>query len=78
MKKAEIEIGGVYVAKVSERLTKVRIDSVSAFGGWNATNLKTGREIRIRSAARLRAKVHPSHPGADPPAAAHALWGKKQ
>lgn len=59
MKKAEIEIGGVYVAKVSERLTKVRINSVSAFGGWNATNLKTGRAVRIRSAARLRAKAAP-------------------
>ena len=54
MKKAEIEIGGVYVAKVSGQIVKVRIDRESPYGGWDATNLATGRAIRIRGAARLR------------------------
>lgn len=54
MKKREIQLGGVYTAKVSGRLVRVRIDSESVHGGWNATNLATGRAVRIRSAARLR------------------------
>jgi hypothetical protein len=54
MRKHEIELGRVYVAKVSGRLVPVRIDAVSPFGGWRATNLATGRTIRVRSAARLR------------------------
>lgn len=54
MKKANVEIRGVYVAKVSGQIVKVRIDRESPYGGWDATNLATGRAIRIRSAARLR------------------------
>lgn len=57
MKKAEIEIGGVYVAKVSERIVTVRIDSMATYGGWHATNLETGRTVHIRTAARLRARA---------------------
>lgn len=53
MKKAEVVIGGRYVAKVSDRRVIVRIDRVSEYGGWWATNLKTGREVRILTAARL-------------------------
>ena len=54
MKKADVEIGGAYVAKVSGNLVAVRIDRESPYGGWDATNLATGRAVRIRSAARLR------------------------
>ena len=54
MKKNEVKIGSRYMAKVSDKVTVVRIDSESQYGGWNATNLMTGREIRIRSAQRLR------------------------
>jgi hypothetical protein len=54
MKKNEVEIRGVYVAKVSGQLVSVRIDRESPYGGWDATNLATGRAVRIRSAARLR------------------------
>lgn len=57
MKKAEVRIGGVYTAKVTGRLTRVRLDYVSPYGGWVATNLATGRQVRIRSAARLRSAV---------------------
>lgn len=54
MKKCEIEIGGVYVAKVSGNLVRVRIDGVSQYGGWDGTNMATQRAVRIRSAMRLR------------------------
>ena len=57
MKKSEIEIRGVYVAKVSGQLVSVRIDRESPYGGWDATNLATGRTVRVRTAARLRRRV---------------------
>jgi hypothetical protein len=53
MKKSEVTIGNVYCAKVSNQLVDVRIDAESRHGGWDATNLLTGRKVRIRSAQRL-------------------------
>jgi len=57
VKKADVRIGGVYLAKVSGRVVKVRIEHVSALGGWGATNLKTGHAVRIKTAQRLRSEV---------------------
>jgi hypothetical protein len=57
MKKADVVIGSTYVVKVSNVLTNVRLDSTCQYGGWYGTNLATNRQIRIRTAARLR---HPS------------------
>jgi len=37
MKKNEVKVGGLYVAKVSDRIVAVRIDSTHSGGGWNAT-----------------------------------------
>lgn len=54
MLKRQIKIGEKYNAKVSEKMTVVRILGVSRFGGWVAINENTGREIRIKSAAKLR------------------------
>ena len=54
MRKKDVQIGGAYQAKVSGALTTVRIASESRFGGWNATNVRTGRSIHIRSPQRLR------------------------
>ena len=54
MKRQDVQIGSTYIVKVSGVLAKVRITSESPYGGWRGTNLATGREIRIRSAARLR------------------------
>ena len=56
MKKHDVEICGTYTAKVSGQLVPVRIDAVNPFGGWLATNLMTGRTVRIRTAARLRGR----------------------
>jgi hypothetical protein len=54
MKKDQIKVGGLYTAKVSDKLVTVRIDSAHSSGGWNATNTTTGKRIRIKSAQRLR------------------------
>jgi hypothetical protein len=54
MKKDQIKVGGLYTAKVSDKLVTVRIDSAHTSGGWNATNTATGKRIRIKSAQRLR------------------------
>lgn len=54
MKKSEIKIGGEYFAKVSGRLVRVRIVNESKYGGWNAVNTATGRNVRIKTAQRLR------------------------
>ncbi len=54
MKKSEVKKGKCYAAKVSGRMATVRIDADNPNGGWNATNLTTGKKIRIRSAQRLR------------------------
>lgn len=57
MRKKDVEIGAVYTAKVSNKIVQVRIGKPSSLGGWNATNLSTGRSIRIKSAAKLRERV---------------------
>lgn len=54
MRKHEVEIGQVYLVKVSQKLVPVRIDNKSIYGGWFGTNLKTARQVRIKSAAKLR------------------------
>jgi hypothetical protein len=57
MRKTEVQIGHVYVAKISNQLTEVRIERPSPFGGWEARNINTGRTVRIKSAAKLRSEV---------------------
>jgi len=54
MKKQDVQTGSIYIAKVSGVLANVRITRESPYGGWYGTNLATGREVRIRGAARLR------------------------
>jgi len=57
MRKSEVLIGAVYIAKVSGKLARVRVDRVSELGGWDATNTETGRKVHIRGAMRLRRLV---------------------
>ena len=57
MTKSEVKIGGVYTAKVTNKLVQVRIDAESRYGGWDATNLATNKKVRIKSAQRLRGKA---------------------
>jgi len=54
MKKAEVEVGKCYIAKVSGVLAVVEIISEHERKGWNARNLKTRRNVRITTAGRLR------------------------
>lgn len=64
IRKKDVEVGAIYVMKVSGALTHVRIDEVYVARGykqdrthWRGTNLRTGREVMVRSAAKLRSKV---------------------
>jgi hypothetical protein len=52
MQKHNVQIGTTYIVKVSGTLAKVRLTREHPRGGWYGTNLATGREIRIRTAAR--------------------------
>ncbi len=54
MKKNEVKTGGLYLAKVSDKLVTVRNDRPHTKGGWNATNTATGKRIRAKNAQRLR------------------------
>lgn len=59
MRKQDVSIGGEYLARVSGLLARVRVirehvSPISGRVGWDALNLKTGREVHVRSAARLR------------------------
>lgn len=61
MKAKEIELGGVYQAKVNNKLTKVRVDVINeGYDGktrYHVTNLATGRVTTFRSAAKFRSRV---------------------
>lgn len=59
MKKANVEVGKVYEAKVSGKVAKVRITGESRFGGWDGTNITTNKTVRIKSAQRLRPVPEP-------------------
>ncbi|XZE33685.1 winged helix-turn-helix domain-containing protein [Pirellulaceae bacterium SH501] len=57
MKKADVKIGGKYFANVSGNRCEIRIDAEKPRGGWDATNLATGKKILIKSAQRLQGEV---------------------
>ena len=57
MKKADVKIGSTYYANVSGQRTEIRIDAEKPRGGWDATNLATGKKIVIKSARRLQGEV---------------------
>ncbi|MCK6483039.1 MAG: winged helix-turn-helix domain-containing protein [Phycisphaerae bacterium] len=54
MKKKDVQVGNTYAAKIGSQVVPVRLDAESRFGGWDATNLRTKRRVRIKSAAKLR------------------------
>jgi hypothetical protein len=57
MKKAEVKIGGKYYANVSGNRCEIQIDAEKPRGGWDATNLATGKKILIKIAQRLQGEV---------------------
>lgn len=54
MLKKDVELGKTYIVKVSGHLVPVTLTSTEEYGGWWGRNERTGREIRIKSAAKLR------------------------
>jgi hypothetical protein len=62
MLKSQVQIGGRYTAKVSNQLTTVKITGTNRYGGWNAVNEATKRDVRIKSAAKLRGPAEPVKP----------------
>ena len=64
MKKNEVKVGGVYLAKVTNKVVPVKITSENPSGGYQGKNLKTGKTVRIKSAQRLRGPAtRPAKPG---------------
>jgi len=54
MRKKDVQIGEVYAVKVSGQIAPVVIDEAHPAGGWVGTNEMTHRQVRIKSAQRLR------------------------
>ena len=54
MKKDNVKLGTVYAAKVSGDVVPVRLDKTNPHGGWDGTNMKTRKQVRIKGAQRLR------------------------
>jgi HB1, ASXL, restriction endonuclease HTH domain len=53
MKANDVKIKNVYVAKVTKKMVPVRIDGKHPDGGWKGTNLKTQKQVHIKTAERL-------------------------
>lgn len=70
MKKNEIKVGGKYLAKVSGKLTTVRVDAIRERENHNdrtstvydVTNLATGQKTTFRSAAKFRKEAGAARP----------------
>src|SRR5947209_982987 len=63
MKKQEIQIGSLYLAKVGARSVEVRIEGSLTKGGWNAKSVASGKPVRIKDAAKLKpVKAAPEEP----------------
>lgn len=61
MRKSQVSIGSTYAVKVSDRIVPVTLTAENRFGGWIGRNEKTKRDVRIKSAARLRYPVVPAY-----------------
>ncbi len=59
MKQSEIRVGGLYLAKVSDKVVTVRVDRIRKGGShpYEVTNLATGRKVAFKSAAKFRAET---------------------
>ncbi len=57
MTAVEVKIGRYFAAKVSGKMTIVKIEAGSSRGGWTGKNIFTNRRVHIKSAVRLRGDV---------------------
>ena len=78
MNAKDVKLGNVYVVKVGDRLCQVKVHSKSRFGGWDGMNLATGRQVRIKTAARLRYEVTKAEPmvASRPVVGAEPVWSE--
>ena len=56
MKNAEVKVNEVYVAKIGGNTTLVKVTGIKS-KGFNAVNLKTNREINLKTAGKLRKHI---------------------
>ena len=81
MKKNNVKLGSVYAVKVSGSVVPVRLDRENPHGGWDGTNVKTKKQVRIKSPQRLRGlwpkKTTPVAAKATPTSAPKAKRGRK-
>ncbi|HUT54383.1 MAG TPA: hypothetical protein VM658_13420 [bacterium] len=61
MKRKDVEVGRTYLVKVSGKLVPVRLEAEHPNGGWTGVNKETRRQVRVRTAARLRCE-HTANP----------------
>ena len=52
MTKRDVKIGGVYTAKVTNKLVQVRIDAESRYGGWEGYLESVGGHADLLQAVR--------------------------
>jgi len=57
MTAADAKIGRYYAAKISGKMTIVKIEAAIPRGGWTGRNIFTNRRVCIKSAAKLRGDV---------------------
>lgn len=69
MRAKEIEIGGVYLAKVSGNIVPVKVlEKMESYhhrgvgcgawrDNWRCVNVKTGRQLMVKSPQRFRSRV---------------------
>ena len=54
MKKESVKLGAVYACKVSGEIQPVRLTKANSQGGWDGTNVRTHKAVRVKSSQRLR------------------------
>ena len=57
MQELNVQIETTYIVQISSTQAKVHLTREHDRGGWYSTNLATGGQIRIRTAARLRSEL---------------------
>lgn len=57
MVKKDVVVGNTYKVKVSGVVVPVKITQEAAQGGWWGKSEKTGRQIRIKTAGKLRGVI---------------------
>jgi hypothetical protein len=57
MRAHNVHIGDIYEIRISGKLAQVRLTATAPGGGYFASNIKTGRIIRLKSGRRLRYNV---------------------